>query len=592
MPQGNKVLGKFTLNGVQSNAPIEWGSIETLSTFDREAVQANISIDKMTFVNTEASAIKAYIEAGMTGGVGIFEGLPLQLQVFNQNNTVSIFDGLIDLTDGLEIKEWQNKYSVKLRLKDELLTLEEKLTALSYAYLESLGLFSSASYTDVQYVVQKKLNIMETISSGIVIYIMTKELITMIEKIPKDVSNIAAHIAGGATGFLAGVIYSVAIAILDIAYSVALLIAVIKMVSVLLDQLIPVKRKAKCLKMRTALENVASHLGWSFQSNIADLDKVYFLPSNFAWDETNNKGVFSNWKGTPKGIPNITDYGYNCSEMFELAKKLFNGKYAIVNGVLCFYNVDDLFWVQQSTFQMPGVRDKLKTYNTEELMASRLFSFECDYTDEHTVSNYKGTSYQVITNASVVNNINYKFIKGLEEVRFGVSLASRKDHPYGIESFLMDVAQTVDGIVNFFGGSSNYTSAISTSVGLMIIGTNNYAKPKVIKCNNSMRLVDRDSWSAKYIYETYYKGKSFVSTINGIANYGQKTVYKGVRIPFGMDDYLALIQNSYFTTPEGKTGKVVSCKWQFSADHATVDFFIREPYTKNLFETYIEPTNT
>ena len=161
MPQGNKTLGKFTLNGQQVNAPIEWNTIETLSTFDKEAVQANISIDKFTFGNNEATAIKKYIADGMTGGVGIFEGMPIQLQVYNDNNTTSIFDGLLDLTDNLEITEWKNKYVVKLRLKDELLTLEEKLTCLSYAYLESLGIFSASDYTDVQYVdISRKMSLM------------------------------------------------------------------------------------------------------------------------------------------------------------------------------------------------------------------------------------------------------------------------------------------------------------------------------------------------------------------------------------------------------------------------------------------------
>ena len=400
---------------------------------------------------------------------------------------------------------------------------------------------------------------------------------------------------GGAplpTAPIAAAIFGICLAILEIAYAIAMIISIIKVASALLDQLIPIKRKAKTLNLKKALEKVSNYLGWKFQSNISDLDSVYFLPSNFNWDVTDLKGIFADWRGTPKGIPNVTDYGYNCSEMFELAKKLFNGKYAVINGVLCFYNQDDLFWVQQSTFKMPSVRDKVKTYNTEELQASRLLSFECDYTDEHTVSNYQGTSYQVITNAIAVNNNNYKFIKGLEEIRFGLSLASRKDKPYAIETFLMDVAQIIDGLVNFFGGSSNFVGAIGNSVGLIVIGNNNYAKPKVIKIDSNKRLVDRNYWSSKYIYETYYRGKSFVETINNISNYGQKIVYKNVKIPFGMNDYLNLIQNSYFTTDNGEVGKVTSCKWRFSSDYAEIDYFIRECYTKNLTEIFIEPTNT
>ena len=37
------------------------------------------------------------------------------------------------------------------------------------------------------------------------------------------------------------------------------------------------------------------------------------------------------------------------------------------------------------------------------------------------------------------------------------------------------------------------------------------------------------------------------------------------------------------------TGKFVSLKWTIDGDFAEADFWIREPYTKNLKETIIEP---
>lgn len=598
MPQGNKTLGTFTLNGNRANAPIEWNTIETLATFDKEAVQANISIDKFTFVNDEATVIRQYIADGLGSGYGIFRGLPLSLEVYNEANHRVIFDGLIDLTDGLEIDEFKNKVKCKLRLRDEMLTLDEKLTCLSYGYLESATkkIFTDGDYAEIQYVVQKKINVMETITTAIMLYIMAKELYEQTYRLSNALADVAALIVTGVTGSVAGALKTVLVAALEVAYTVAIADAVIILAENLINQLIPIRRKSKCLQMRKALEKVAIYLGWKFQSDITDLDTVYYLPSNYSWDETDGSGMISMWVGTPKGIPNTTDYGYNCIDMFDLAKKLFNGKFAIIDGTLCFYNADSSFWIEQSSYVIPSKQENTYTYNTDELQASRIFSFEVENADEHTISEYKGTSYQVITHPlTPVYDINSPdqdtFIRGLDEVRMGVCLASRKDKAYGIENFIKDMAAAMDGIINLFGGSGTYEAKCKDSIGLMIIGVNNYAKPKVVKCNGGMRLVDRDNWSAKYIYETYYKGKSFVETINSIPNYGQKKIYKNVRIPFGMDDYINLISNSYITDSEGKQGKVMSLKWRFSADVADIDYFIREAYTKNLTETFIEPSN-
>lgn len=595
MPQGKKGISRWILNGAEINAPERWQDAECLATFDRESTQASITIDKFTFVNSEAAAILNHIANGLTGGVGIFEGIPFRIDLYNESNTLVIFNGYIDLTDNVEIREASNKIACKLRLMDEVYSLEEKLRALSFGYLESLGVFSSSDYTDVKYVVQKKINVLETITTSIVIFMMTKELIDTIIKINKDIGLIAADATGGLplpTAVLAGIILGIVVVLLEVLYAALLLVAIVKMVSNLLSQIIPFKRTAKVLNFRTALTKVCSYLGYGFSSNILDLDAVYYLPSNMVFDETDAKGIVNVWKGNPKGLPGDSDYGYSCVDFFELSAKLFNGKYAIVNGSVCFYNVDDPFWVQQSTYQMPSVLDKVKTYNTDELRANRYMAFETDITDESTIEKYQGTSYEVITNPVVVTNDKLKAISGLDEVRFGVALANRKDAPYAMESILTDLAQIVDGIISALGGIPTYQNMIGNSTGLMIIYTNNWAVPKVIKLNSNSKLVPRTQWSAKYIYETYYIGRSFVASVNGKMFYGQKEVYRNVRIPFGLNDFIVVANNSYFVLPGGEVGKIISCKYRFSSDYAIVDYYIRKTYTENLTETYVEPPLT
>jgi hypothetical protein len=591
MASANKAYGRFVIDGQQVNAPVEWQSIEALATFDKEAVQANISLSQLTFVNAEATKILDYITQGLTGGVGIFEGLPIKIDVHNDTLTQVAFDGIIDLTDNLQILERSNKVICKIKLRDEIVALEEKLQALSFGYLESQGEITQADYTKIDYIVQKQLNLIEVITTSIAIYMLSKELITMVEKVPKDIGNISAHFTDVPPNPAGSLIYTIVVAALDLIYSALVLTAIIKLGTNLLTQLIPVKRKARTIKFKTALTKVCSHLGYGFQTNIPDLDVTYYVPSNYSWDQTDNKGLFAAWKGTAKGIPSSADYGYNCAEFFELAKKLVNGKYAIIGNNICLYNVDDAFWIQQSTYTLPSVLDKTKTFNTSELVANRLLSFDVDFTDEWTISNYQGTSYEVICKAIATNNIRNKNVKGLEEIRFGVSLGSRKYIPNPFEASLLEIAQVVDNMTHYFGGSSNFQSQIQTSIGLMIVGNNNYSKPKVVKCDNSLRLVARSQWSAKYIYNTYYTGRSFVGTVNGQQYYGQKEVYTGVKIPFSLADFVALVSNSYGHLPDGTPVKITSCKYRFSADYATVDYFIRKPYTKNLTEIFIEPSN-
>jgi hypothetical protein len=595
MANGKNAISRWILNGKVIDAPTEWSNVECIATFGKEAVQATITIDKFTFVNDEATDLINHINKGTDGGVGITEGLPFNIELHNNTNNISVFNGMVDLSDGVEINEFSNKVIATLRLRDELYTLEEKLSSLSYGYLaQSLGIFTSSDYTDIEYVVENKINVLETIIMSIAIYMMTKELIDSIVKITKDTGLSAADTTGGQplpTATLSGIIMAIVIVTVNVTYAALLLVAILKLASTLISQLIPVKRKAKALKLKTALTKVCSHLGYGFVSKVTDLDNVYYIPSNYSFDSITSLGIIDQWVGNKKGIPSSSDYGYNCADMFEIAKKLFNGKFAIINGSVVFHCVDDLAWVQYSTFKLPSVRNKIKTYNTDELIANRYLTFDVDFSDEFTIEDYKGTSYEVITNQQITNDSKLRNVRGLDEIRFGVCLANRKSQISGVESLLISLASTIDGIIELFGGKGMYVKMIKTSIGLMRISTNNWTKPKVVKVDSNKRLVNRNSWSAKYIYETYYKGRSFVSTVNGLTYYGQKEVYKNVRIPFGLNNFVQLIDNSYAYLPDATLCKITSCKYRFNADTAIVDYYIRKPYTANLVETFIEPTN-
>jgi hypothetical protein len=579
---------RFYINNNLVNAPLDWENIEVLSTFDNDSTQANISSDSWVFVGNEANIIKNYVNDGITGGLGIFESMPFKIEVYNDSNNTVVFDGFIDLSENYEDSFNDDlRVKVKTQKREGLNTLNERLEALSFGYLEDLGIFGNNDYTIVNYVVQKKVNLFEELVAGFMIYQMTKELISLIKETAETIANVAAHVAGGATGGLAALAYTIAVGIVQIAYTVALTIAIIRLAKQLIETFIPPLRQHKAINLRTALTKISAQLGLTFDSDIIELDSYYYLPSNPQLDEAKLSNFLTTSRGTKKGIPNAVDYGYNCREFFELCTNLFNAKIAIKNGYLYFYTENSNFWLNTASYSMPSVRPRTKEYNTTDLKANRVIYFDYDLNDEWTVENFEGTNYEIVTDSITKFSAESTNIKGTTKTAFNVCLPTRKDELNFLEKAVIAVKDAVNNVVSALGGNANLNINQATLSALKQ-SNNWHSKPKIIPLNSANALSPnyKNLISAKYLYNNYHVAKSFVSN----NYYGQKIVYKNVRIPFGFSDYLTLIDNSYFTDFDGKTGKVTSIKWRVGSDYAVIDYWIREPYTKNLKETFIEPS--
>jgi hypothetical protein len=102
--------------------------------------------------------------------------------------------------------------------------------------------------------------------------------------------------------------------------------------------------------------------------------------------------------------------------------------------------------------------------------------------------------------------------------------------------------------------------------------------------NNRLLLNDRNTWSAKYLYNNYHNEDSFV--LNNFGN--QYYVYTNVRVPFGFEEFNQLTQNSYFYNQNGDICKLKQISWNVSKDFALIDYRVQTKYTSNLVESYIE----
>ena len=141
--------------------------------------------------------------------------------------------------------------------------------------------------------------------------------------------------------------------------------------------------------------------------------------------------------------------------------------------------------------------------------------------------------------------------------------------------------------MSIFGGNQNFSGKVINNKTNVLKQTNNWhALPKILKLNgDKLSTNNRADFSAKQLYNKYYAYDSFVLSNFG----GQKEVFTDVKIPFGMNDFIELINNSYFKDSQNRTGKIISIKWNILSDTAKASYWVKVPFTTQLTETYIEP---
>ena len=577
-----------TIQGQSVPPPKEWRGIQVLATFDNSrengvgSIQPNISTEQFTYVNEAAVLIRQYIEDGLTNGVGIFEGIPTTLQLTN-GTSIDIFEGFIDLADNF-VEDSPVQVQARIVKENGLNSLFERSEANTFGFLFDQGVITQSDFVDIDYVVEKEINFVELAVLGLTLYALNKELAESIRRTVGYITEfvgVAASATPPSTGILGAIILLAARLILETIYSIIIITQLVNLTKELIQQFISPIRQHKGMRLETMFTKAFGHLGYGFQTGIADMDWVY-LPSKPA-------------DGDPvaTGIPRTSDFGYVVSEMIELARRLFDSREAVIpkpsgGSDVHIRSDNDPFWIQTSTFVLPDTLrgTEQKRYNTDQFNANTLIRFETDPLDGWTIRNFTGTNVQAIRTAATVNNIDHQLLKGLDEVEIPLALGNRKDGLNELEKAVKAVASIADGLINFFGGNSDLAGDIQNRVGMLKTTQNAHNVPKLLKIvNDRIPANHRDNLSAEQLYTNYHSHKSFV--LNNFV--GQKRVFTGIKIPFGLTDFNALINNSYFTTQSGQIGKVVSLKWTFDGDFAEVDYWIREPYTKNLKEVLITP---
>jgi len=581
---------KLFIDGKPKSAPIEWKDTQIKAAYGTNTNQPSIESDRFTLVRDAAQSVLNHVNNNK-----IFEELPSTMEF----DLVNIFDGFIDTSDELEIldvsfgqnNEQPNQVNAKFKKNSAIQYFSEKVNGVSYGSLLEEGVITSSDYTTIQTVVRKRFDFIDFAIMLVSIYLLQKQLRDTIKELKDSFQDISFKSTASLTSSIPAAIYAVLYFALRVAYAIALLALITNLVVQLIRLIIPPRVKNKGIRFSTLLEKACAKFGYTFESNIKELDIYCYLPSK---PFNNSEGIteqiadffIPQIKPNKIGIPSTSDYGYLINEMFDLCSNMFNARTDVVGNRVLLYNSDDPIWFKQSTFT-PSINLKLgnKKYNTNDLPQTRLFSFQTDPTDEWTIENYTGTSYEVKTQ---LKNGNLGTIKGVDRIDIPLCLPNAKTETTALEEVVYQMAKVADSLTKALGQRSSYASDFEQSVNnVLMISNPQYSIPKIVPIQGGRIPKNHRNTilSAKYLWNKFHFGKSWVTG----DKLGQKVIYNDVEIPFNIENLQQTIENGSFILPDGRKARFVENTYLLGRDIATANIEVQEVYTDNLEEVYYEP---
>lgn len=586
-------------NGVIISEPRNWDELELSYDFLNRTDEASINITGLEFAGDVAIDIRNRMLNGISGGVGIFEGDPYEIEVGEQGNPVFSFKGYLDYTDDPEFIGC-NGVKISLKKRHGADWMNDVADSFSFRYLYDIGLITHGDFVGMPYVINYIPDNMQLLMLGISLFMMVKELVSAIRSLAEaigDTTSGSTPVVGTSVGFGAGVVtaWSIGQILLTVlkvaayvAYTVAIVIAIKNLIEEIIEQILPKKRTHLGMRIYDLFEKGCQHLGMEFSSTLLnDRRNWVVIPSKGHKGGEKPEGFKGSW--IEMGVPGQNDGMDTFGDLIRFWKDAFNADFKIIDNVFHFERAD--FWDNIGSYSLADVftdqealLDRYKP-NTNEIIANYNINWAYDVQDQNTLDNQEGRIFQAITEPNIKINKDLVNIQHLEEISIGCSMALRKDSLTKIEEKVKEVAKFIDDLTGFFGSGTSYAANIDNRKGSCLLSSHFITIPKIVVMSGEKLAMDqRDLLSAKRLWDELHYIRSFVE-VNGKHN--QWLRYENVKVPFCMESFVALMQNNICLNAEGKECKIENMKWRIWEDYATISYRVREKYTNNLQLKYI-----
>ena len=230
----------FEINGEPGGTPANLPEINLSAQWGTREGQTEqeISTSSIDFVLEDAKRLNKHVDDGLSGGVGIFEGVPYKINLDNQN----ILDGYIDLTNDAQFIE-RERVLANIVKTDGADWLNDVADGFSFGYLRENDFIVSSDFETIPYVLNYRPEAFIVGQLTIALFLLQKELVDGIRQIALESANLVAlipafNIAGPTIDIGKIVAQSIRL-VVQVVYTTAVVVALIQTVKDLINQFFP-----------------------------------------------------------------------------------------------------------------------------------------------------------------------------------------------------------------------------------------------------------------------------------------------------------------------------------------------------------------
>ena len=501
---------------------------------------------------------------------GVFEGIPYTLETGGIQ-----LDYYVDLTESFAIRDFE--VEVKIKKRKGFDNFFENADGLSFELMAKKGV--NFNFVNLPYLIIPENQVEIGLTLSLAIYSLTREaiqatrdLVSATEKLTRAVTPNISLVPVPPLGEI--IALSIAV-VAQLAYTLAIYVALIKLVRQLQELIFPKVRYYKGATIKELVKKGCEYLGYTLDSTLLNAwDKLTIMPVPLT---KGKRSIFSfiqndlNFSFT-KGYPTAQDTVSTLGELINAVEGWFNAKTKVYNGVVQIERRD--FWKRISlNTTLPALNlqsDRQNEYrlNTEEAWKRTYIHYQVDYADVHTLDNFDPTDAEYSTEPLNVINEDLVSIRGFNDVNIPFALGVRKNDLSYIEKFAKTFLQLADSIIGLFGVDLNFTSLITDRLGVTQISSQFFGVTKVLYAVNGRQPKNYvDKIKASNIYNLYHK-------INEINVNGYK-IYNDAPIRLNPQDFLTLLDNNYAYI-NGVLCEILTIRYTDEQSQAVVTY--REPF--------------
>jgi len=637
----------FTLNGKVISEPVNWQELAIELNFDKDdpAYRGEVTINEWNLGlgdllddNDGTRTANNWIVSGLTGGYGVFEGIPFNIDLKDGSRVDNLFKGYLDLSSADILCSSINAASSESGQVDWLNTVADSFT-FEYLY-DGISVGDRGKINDSDFV---------TISTSLIIQVQNI-IEKPVELLPFEFGNIITFVLG----------------ILNL---ILLVLAIVRLIIQLVQTLINRLKYHKGMYAYTLCEKACDYLGLEFRSTILDgtfqlpngttspFDQLLILPDTyeqFQKDDVPNSEKATRFAASVLGVQdpreNFANTGFyrgTFGDLLRELKEMFNAKVVINNGVLNLER-DDVNLSNGERYQIPNLDRKNVPYrfNADELVSNYNISFTTDANDRTNWQYWKGNEAQIITAPKVINNRLNLIKKEDKRVKLGFARGRRRresdkgfvekqvtsfldnfqlllqssDTILAISSrLLIPIISRASSLTNKLkvlginvgttdtiplpvpaANLSDYVQDIRENVILrkedvLLMERDFVSVPKMLLMRDTFREYDNNKIlkldklndsviNSLYLYDNFHYVNGFVG-----ADHNQRKIYTLENVPFCIDDYRKVRNSNIVLDSDGVTeATITSLKWNVYDQKATITYRIKEKYTENLKVDKIE----